>query len=147
MPGWWWVAVTVRPPVRARGPGPPDRPAWGCRGWPPPARSRRPAAGSPRLGCRGWEDWSRPRWAGRAGGRRWWSCDLLGVEGAGPRRGEVRRGARPGGRPVPAPGPVTGLIEEVLVQARGGGPVMGFGVAQRAGGGAPLGGGAPGRRL
>src|SRR5439155_18667647 len=47
----------------------------------------------------------------------------------------------------PAPGPVAGLVEQVLLQPGGGGPVVGFGLAQRPGRGAPLGRGAGGRGL
>src|ERR1035441_1811651 len=60
---------------------------------------------------------------------------------------EVGCDAGPGGGPVMAPGPVAGLVELVLVQARGGGPVAGAGLAQGTGGGPALAGAAPGRGL
>src|SRR5215472_8010086 len=80
----------------------------------------------------------------------WWrrSCDVpCVVGGAGPRRGEVRRGTRARSGPIPAPGPVAGQVELVLVQARGGGPATAGGEADREGGGAPLRGGGAGRGL
>ena len=68
------------------------------------------------------------------------------VDGAAP--GGSPGDARAGGGPVPAEGPVAGLVEHVLVQARGGGPAVAFGLAPAPGaGGAALGPGPLGRGL